>query len=119
MYLDRYLDNAQTGMDKSKYYQMCELMGDEVDPDKIPPDIEDFPSYVYTAFIIFNALQDTYTGGMTSVYAGKNYSPIKIMFDLYEVVLEDRLQILQVMQHLDYRAKTKAIKDAEAAAKRK
>lgn len=116
-YLDIYLDNIQSGMTKAKYYTMCEMMGDEIDPERTPPDFEDFPLYVYHAFNIFNALPDTYTGGMESIYSGKNYSSLKTMYDIHEIALEDQFQVFTIIQHLDNRAKTKAINAAKRRGK--
>ena len=39
-----YLDHSSIGMTKDQYLEMCEQTGEEVDWDRCPPDIEDFPT---------------------------------------------------------------------------
>lgn len=102
-------------MDKERYIKMCEALGDEIDLEKIPPDFDDFPEYVQDAFNIFNALTDTYTGGMEPIYCGKNYSGIDAIFKIYEVPEEDQRLTFDIIYELDLRARKKAIKQAEAA----
>jgi len=40
-------------MTKDQYLRMVEQTGEEIDWDRIPPDLEDFPESVYTALCIF------------------------------------------------------------------
>lgn len=117
-YLGTYFDNAQTGMDTAKYLKMCELMGDEPDMNKIPPDYSSFPAYVHVAIEIFNSLPDTFSGGMSSVYSGKNFSSLPVLYELYLVDNEDKLKVFEVIKFLDTRARKQAIKEAEKAAKK-
>ena len=43
-------------MNKDQYLRMVEQTGEEIDWDRIPPDIEDFPSSVITALNIYHSL---------------------------------------------------------------
>jgi hypothetical protein len=97
---------------------MCKAMGDEPDMNKMPPDYGDFPSYVHTAMEIFNSLPDTYSGGMSSVYAGKNISALPVLFEIFEVSNHNKMKIFEVVSFLDNRARKQAIKAAERAAKK-
>ena len=92
-------------------------MGREPDLLNMPPDYDDFPSYVHVAIEIFNSLPDLYSGGMTSIYVGKNYSSLEVIFSMYLIDKEDRMQVFKVLQFLDSRAKTSAMKEANKAAK--
>jgi len=116
-FLKQYLDNARIGITPETYLRMEEEMGREPDYSNIPPDYDSFPSYVHVAIDIFNSLPDMYSGGMSSIYAGKNYSSLEIIFSMYLVDTEDRMKVFTVLQFLDSRAKTSAIKEANKAAK--
>ena len=106
-------------MDKYKYLLMCEELGEEVDPDKIPAELSDLPEYIETALTIYDALPDMFSGGHSSIYSGKDYSSLETIFNLYYVTdAEDRLSIFKVIKHIDSRARQKAIKQAEAASKK-
>lgn len=116
-YLGNYFDNAKLGVDPDKYLAMCEALGDTPDLDKLPPNWDSFPWYVHTSMEIFNALPDTYSGGMSPVFTGKNYSSLPVMYDLYLVGDEDKMKIFEVLRFLDNRAREQAIKEAKKAAK--
>ena len=118
-YLTIYFDNANTGMNTEKYLAMCLALGDEPDPNKIPPDYNSFPPYVHTGIDIFNSLPDTYSGGMSPVYAGKNFSSLTALFDIFQVdSRSERMQVFEVIRFLDTRARKQAIREAEKAAKK-
>jgi hypothetical protein len=109
-------------MSKDKYLHMCELMGDEPDLDKIPPDFYDFPWYIRYAFDIFNYLPDKYMGGGMSapIYAGKDITALPVLFEAYQVDNPvDKLKIIKSINILDARARSKAIKEANKASKKK
>lgn len=116
-FLAKYFDNANSGMSIEQYLSMCEAMGDEPDINKFPPAFESFPSYVQIALEIFNALPDTYSGGMSPVYTGKNLSALQILFDLY-LVKDESMKVFDVIRFLDNRARKQAIKEAEKANKK-
>lgn len=105
-------------MDRDKYFMMCEELGQEPVESEIPPAYEDFPTEVHTAYKMFNDLPDNYTGGQMSIFSGKDYTALPVLFELYSVSSEDRLGIFRIINYLDSKARQKAIKDAEAAAKK-
>lgn len=117
-YLGRYFDNASKGISTEKYLEMCATYGDEPDPSKIPPDYSSFPVYVHVAMEIFNALPDTYSGGMSPMYTGKDISSLPVLFDLYLVDKHMQMKTFEVIRFLDNRARKQAIKEAEKAAKK-
>ncbi len=117
--MEKYLDNSGIGMSKEAYLRMCFEMGDEPDPNKIPPEITDFPIQVHQAFEIYNALSDNYVNNSVSVvFVGKDYSAFDIVAELVLVPKEDRLEVFRIVQFLDSRARQQALKDAEKAAKK-
>ena len=115
-YLKKYLDNAKVGITADTYIMMEEQLGGEIDPDKIPPSFEDFPSYVHQGIEIFNALPDTYSGGMSSMYVGKNYSSLEVLFSLYLIEGEDRFTVFEIIRFLDGRAREASYKEAKKSA---
>jgi hypothetical protein len=115
-YLKQFLDNAKVGVTAETYIRMEEQLGGEIDPDKIPPSFEDFPLYVHQGVEIFNALPDTYSGGMSSMYVGKNYSSLEIFFSLYLIEGADRLSVFEVIKFLDGRARDASYKEAKKSA---
>ena len=116
-YLAKYFDNSSRGIDTTRYLQMCETMGDIPDPNKIPPEYSDFPTYVHDAIEIFNALPDTYSGGMSTVYVGKDLASLPVLFDIYLINQGMKMKVFEVIRFLDNRARKQAVKEAEKAAK--
>ena len=116
-FLKNYLDNAKVGITPETYLRMEEQMGRTPDFSKMPPDYSDFPAYVHVAIDIYNSLPDLYSGGMSSIYVGKNYSSLDVMFSIYLVDKDERMQVFDVLKFLDSRAKEAAIKEAKKASK--
>jgi hypothetical protein len=71
-------------MDIDKYLKICEQLGQEPDPEKMPLDPSDFPEEVQVAFFISSLLSDRWDGG-TGTYLGKDYSNIQYLFELYKI----------------------------------
>jgi hypothetical protein len=63
---------------------MCEQLGQEPDPARMPVSLDELPEEVQWAFIVFNHLSDRWEG-TTGTYLGKDWSPVKFFLDLYEV----------------------------------
>jgi len=63
---------------------MCEQLGQEPDPARMPVSLDVFPEEVQWAFIIFNHLPDRWEG-MSGSYLGKDWAPIDFFLDLFEV----------------------------------
>ena len=77
-------------------------MGDEPDPDKMPPDFSDLPQFVQDSLEIYSKLPDTYTGGNVSTYAGKNVSALPFLLDTYLITdFWSRMEITEAILHLD------------------
>ncbi len=84
-------------MSRETYFKICEQMETEPDPDKIPPEVDDFPSDVQKAMILFNKLGDRIYPDVG--YLGKDYTQLPIYMDVYEV--DDRKLFLETLLQLD------------------
>ena len=82
-------------MTKDRYLDMCEQLGTEPDPDKIPPDLEDFPDVVQEALDVFNKLGDRVVADIG--YLGKDYS----ILNVYMNDIEDKATFLDVLTWID------------------
>lgn len=88
---------------------MCEQMGEEPDPDKIPPDIDDFPLDVQKALVVFNKLGDRIYPDVG--YLGKDYTSLPIYMEVYEV--DNKKVFMEALLRLD----AKIIQKSAAALK--
>ena len=87
-------------MTKDMYFEMCEMMGSEPLEEEIPVELEDMPVEVQEALRIYNSMQDSldYMGGN---YIGKNMVGFKDLLDIFEVPIEDRRSIYELITHID------------------
>lgn len=93
----RNLDGKIT---REKYFEMCDQLGHDPNPDDIPPDLNDFPDIVQYAIITFNMLGDRIYPEIG--YIGKDYTNLPIFIDFYEI--EDKELFLEILNWLDARA---------------
>jgi len=84
-------------MTADRYLKMCEQMGEEPDPDKIPPDVADFPVDVQLAMSVFNKLGDRVFPDIG--YLGKDYTQLPVYMDVYGV--QDKKIFLETLLRLD------------------
>jgi len=89
---------SSSNMDLDKYLRICDELGEEPDPQKMPPDPADFPVEVQVAFFIFAMLADRYEG-MSGTYMGKDYTTVEYLFKLYEI--QDQKIVLYFMHLYD------------------
>lgn len=88
-------------MTKDAYFEMCEMMGSEPDPDEIPVEFADLPDVVQQALEIYGFLPDRWEG-MSATFLGKDYSIAFDLFKTYEIdnYVEQRL-LLRIMSVID------------------
>lgn len=98
--LDIMYNNLETGMTKDKYLLVCEQLNKEPNPDRAPPDFNDFPEIVQCALRTFNLLGDRVYPDIG--YVGKDYTNLTVYIEIYEV--EDKEFFLEVLSWLDSRA---------------
>lgn len=110
--LERYVKEEESTIDVDKYLRICEQLGEEPDPQKMPLTLEEFPPEVQVAFFIFSYLEDNWDG-MSGAYLGKSWSNLEYLFKLHDV--QDPKVILYIMKMYEgtivsYRAKKAAHK---------
>ena len=92
--LEKYVKQSdQISVDK--YLSICEQLGQEPDPDKMPLEISDLPSEVQVAFFIYDFLEDVWDW-MSGTYLGKRWSNIEYLIKVYEI--EDPKTMLLIMK---------------------
>jgi hypothetical protein len=101
-------------MTKDKYFNLCEQMGEEPNPDKIPPGIEDFPLDVQKAMVIFNKLGDKVQADIG--YLGKDYTAVPMYMNVHEV--ENKLIFLETIARLDAAVIEKSATEMKAERKK-
>lgn len=98
--LENLYVNLDTGMTQEKYLNICEQLGQEPNPDKMPPSWEDLPEIAQIAINTFNALGDRVYPEIG--YIGKDYTNLPILLDIYGI--EDTDYFIEILNWLDARA---------------
>ena len=89
---------------------MCEQTGQEIDWEKCPPELQDFPNIVIEAINIYNSLGNKI--GSDVGFTGKDYTNLNFFIDVYGI--EDVEFFLEILALLASRA----IKKSSDALKR-
>ena len=100
--LEELFKNLDTGMTAERYFEMQEQMGLEIEEDRIPPSMEDFPEIVENALQLFNRLGDRVYPEIG--YIGKDYTNLKLYMNVYGIEEEDKDFLLEIIEWLDARA---------------
>ena len=74
---------------------LCEQLGQEPDPNRMPLEASAFPQEVQVAFFMFDLLSDRWDG-MSGMYLGKDWSSADFLFNLYD--FDDRKDIIYFMK---------------------
>ena len=98
--------NLDSGLTAERYFEMQEQMGQPIDEEKIPPDMEDLPDTVVDAIQIYNRLGDRVYPEIG--YIGKDYTNLNLYMKIHEVYEEDKDFLLEIIEWLDTRAIKKA-----------
>jgi len=118
--LEIYLDHDAIGMTKDQYIMMCEQTGEEIDWEKCPPAIEDFPESVIDALNIYNTLGNRVFADVG--YTGKDFTNFPLIMELYNIQPFEKDWLMELLLFLDSRdivASQKVIKQAYDKAKSK
>lgn len=78
---------------------ICEVRNEEPNPDKIPPEVHDFPIEVQKAMMLFNKLGDRIYPDIG--YLGKDYTQLPIYLEVYEI--KNKEIFLETLLRLDAR----------------
>jgi hypothetical protein len=96
-------------MTKSRYLEMQKQLDRAPDPNKTPPDVEDFPESVQQALYIFNILGDRVASDIG--YIGKDYS----LLPAYLPDIDNKELFLEVLAWLDSKVIKKSSEDMKRA----
>ena len=88
-------------MTKDQYLRMVEQTGEEIDWDRCPPDIEDFPDSIYTALNIYNSLGIRVQADIG--YIGRDFTNLNILYDFYYIEEYEKDWIFELLLFLDER----------------
>lgn len=77
---------------------MCEMLGNEPNPDEVPVEFEDLPLDVQEAYVIYSTMQDTFDP-MHGAYLGKSFSGLLDVLALYDI--EDRKLTFNIIKEID------------------
>ena len=106
---------SDTNFDVEKYLLVCEQLGQEPDPTKMPLEISEFPPEVQVAFFMLSLLPGRWEG-MSGTYMGKIWDGIDFYFDTYQI--EDRTTVLYFMKSYERHIVEHRADKAEAERKR-
>ena len=96
-------------MTKDRYLDMCEQLGREPDPEKMPPDWEDFPPIVQEALGVFGILGDRIAADIG--YLGKDYSILPI----YLQDIDNKELFLEIIAWMDNKIIKKSSEEMKRA----
>lgn len=82
-------------MTKDQYLRMVEQTGEEIDWERCPPELSDFPDSVLDSLNIFYSMGNKVYPEIG--YVGKDYSNRKVLFELYKI---EEYQIEWIMELL-------------------
>jgi hypothetical protein len=77
---------------------MCEQLGEEPDPEKMPIQDNVFPYEVQLSISLFELMPDNWDG-MSGSYMGKDWSVLSELFDAYKV--ENRQIIIFFLKNIE------------------
>jgi hypothetical protein len=106
---------APDQIDLDKYLMICEQLGEEPDPERMPIEEYMFPTEVQLAFVIHALMPDRWDG-MSGSYLGKDWSPLGALLDINEV--DDKKQVTYFLKYIDVYYSEKINKDLETKRQR-
>jgi hypothetical protein len=78
---------------------MVEQTGEEIDWEKCPPDLEDFPDSIVEALNIFHSLGNKVYPEIG--YIGKDYTNVEILLELYSIKKYQKDWIMELLLFLE------------------
>ena len=97
-----FLSHSDIGMTKDQYLRMVEQTGEEIDWERCPPEMDDFPESITTALNIFHSLGVRVQSDIG--YIGRDYTNLDILYDTYYVEEHEKDWIFELLLFLDSRA---------------
>jgi hypothetical protein len=99
---------------------MVEQTGEEIDWERCPPEVEDFPDSIHTALQIYNSLGDRVYPDVG--FTGKDFTNLSFLYKDYYVEEYEKEWIFEIMMFMDnhnIKASQKAIKSEYDKIKKK
>ena len=96
-------------MTQERYLDMCEQLGREPDPEKMPPDWTDLPFIAQEALTVFNTLGDRLAADIG--YLGKDYT----LLPIYLEGVDDKELFLEILAWMDDKLIRKSSEDMKRA----
>ncbi len=96
-------------MSKDQYLMMCEQTGQEIDWEKCPPELQDFPNLVIESMNIYNSLGNKVYPDVG--FTGKDYTNFNFLLKYYNIQAHEKDFLLDILFELESR-------DIEASQKR-
>ena len=92
---------------------MVEQTGEEIDWDRCPPDVEDFPDSVVTALQIFNTLGNRVYPEVG--YIGKDYTNLNLLSDFHKITEDiEKEYIFELLIFMDNKTQEDSRKKIKA-----
>jgi hypothetical protein len=91
---------------------MVEQTGEEIDWERCPPDLEDFPESVYTALNIYHSMGSRVQADIG--YIGKDFTNLSLLYKFYYIEEYEKDWIFELLLFLDERE----IKESQKRMKR-
>lgn len=87
-------------MTKQHYFEMCVALNSSIIEDEVPVEYGDLPELVQLALSIHDSLRDEwdYMGGN---YIGKSLTNLFEIFDLYNIIGEEKLLVYKIISMVD------------------
>jgi hypothetical protein len=98
--LTNFFNNSEVKVTADRYFEICEQMGHEPDPERIPVEWSDLPYIAQASVYTFNLLGDRIVADIG--YLGKDYSNLSVIIDTLDI--ENRELFLEILNWLDSRA---------------
>ena len=81
-----------------EYLIVCDRLGKEPDPNKMPMNFGNFPYEVQLAFLIYDHLPDRWEG-MSGSYLGKDWGSLGALYDIHNI--EDKRTVTFFLKNVD------------------
>ena len=85
-------------IDLDKYLAICEQLNQDPDPDKMPPEVSDYPLEVQQSFMLHSILTDRWDGA-SGMYMGKDFAPIGTYLETFDI--EDKRTVVYFLAHIE------------------
>ena len=93
-----------------EYLIVCDRLGKEPDPNKMPMNFGNFPYEVQLAFLIYDHLPDRWEG-MSGSYLGKDWGALGALYDIHNI--EDKRTVTFFLKNVDILVTNQINKEVE------